>query len=287
MSGKGAIQIVAPEHPGTVVRCAPSGFTLTELLVVVSILAILIALLLPALTRAKEATRRVVCLSNIRHMGVAATSYGMDHRNLLPPFVRKHKGSMHLGYMSPNAYEVFDAMSDEPGQVMTCPSNPTPPQLLGAGGPNEIWATTLRYMGGWDCTIGSYFQGPSGDFWPGGDLPYYSRPGSAATAAAFSLPTGSIASRLTSKRQPTTVPTATSNTPATFTRPRPISRARTSAWSMGRPTSNQSARWTATPWRSPATWSGSSATAARRKSRVCPARAGTAPHNASYGQWYF
>ncbi len=64
-----------------------SGFTLIELLVVIAILAILSALLLPALQRAKEQSRRAVCASNLRQWGIAFWSYASDNGNQLPePF---------------------------------------------------------------------------------------------------------------------------------------------------------------------------------------------------------
>jgi prepilin-type N-terminal cleavage/methylation domain-containing protein len=55
------------------------GFTLIELLVVIAVIAVLVAILLPSLARAREAGGRAVCLSNLRQMQIAWHLYADDH----------------------------------------------------------------------------------------------------------------------------------------------------------------------------------------------------------------
>jgi prepilin-type processing-associated H-X9-DG protein len=61
-----------------------SAFTLVELLVVIGIIALLIAILLPALSRARETAKRVVCLSNLHQMVIAANAYVAESRGYYP-----------------------------------------------------------------------------------------------------------------------------------------------------------------------------------------------------------
>ena len=61
------------------------AFTLVELLVVIAIIALLAALLLPALSRAKESGRRSACLNNLHQLDVALRLYVNDHEGSFPP----------------------------------------------------------------------------------------------------------------------------------------------------------------------------------------------------------
>lgn len=84
------------------------AFTLIELLVAISIVALLIALLLPAIKKARETARRIVCLNNIRQINSALVIYTDEFNGHLPATHLEMNGHLMMELSTPKHYEGFD-----------------------------------------------------------------------------------------------------------------------------------------------------------------------------------
>jgi len=112
----------------TPLRNRPTGFTLVELLVVIAIIGMLAGLLLPAFNAATMRAKRVVCLNNLRQLGLAFQMFAHDHNNQFPMRVPVGDGgSAEFSQSSPfpAASRAFQSLATEglPPATLICPAD--------------------------------------------------------------------------------------------------------------------------------------------------------------------
>ncbi|MEI6422064.1 MAG: type II secretion system protein [Lentisphaerota bacterium] len=93
-----------------------NGFTIVELLVVISIISILCALLFPVLGKAKEKARKSACLGNLRQLGVSVIVYAGNNADYLPMAVR-------VGADPDDPKSIRNMLEVQSGKVFECPAD--------------------------------------------------------------------------------------------------------------------------------------------------------------------
>ena len=179
-------------------RVSSTGFTLVELMVVIAIAGILMALLLPALSQAKEKSRRSVCSENIRQVLSALTFYGMEHDELLPP-ATDNMNDYHSIVLSDFTFSAITNYLSGESNSLYCPNLVYSTGTMGGYNPQKGYTIGYSYLAA--VQMPPTVQGP-GASWPGpdkttetiaviADANYWSKTPSQTIAAITVAPHGS------------------------------------------------------------------------------------------------
>jgi prepilin-type N-terminal cleavage/methylation domain-containing protein/prepilin-type processing-associated H-X9-DG protein len=121
------------------------GFTLIELLVVIAIIAILAALLTPALARGKDKARKIACVSNLRQLAYVYHMYADDNGNRLPSQTMLGNSSYRIAWDPLSLCAHFNAYVPTNSAVWLCPAGRA---TLTSNGVNYAWTRSATMAGG-------------------------------------------------------------------------------------------------------------------------------------------